>query len=343
MALPTSASVVSTGLASYPTVYYDRVALDTLLSNLWCYPACDLKVMPDMSGVAMQIFDYTAPQVYPTNNGVMQANGITTAATEGTPGVGEALTQAIATINLSNFVDYVSFSNKVVLTNISNTVAEGAALLSYRGAISVDTVISTAVVARAATNPSVDVISVPAGSYLTASVARHASWGLRALNVKPKANGLFFGITGALTAYDLVNDASAGGWTDLQKFTESLAVNNPALVGIKGSRIGNVGGTEFYESNALPVTLGGIGSPAQNLYNTLVFGHQAFIASSLGKTNLNQKNFSVKVQNFPMGSNSLDPAGLIRAAAAYNYFFGVVAAAGTVDRFRQITGESSIG
>jgi hypothetical protein len=58
VALPTAASVISSGLAGYPTVYYDRVALDTLVNNLWFYPACDLKVMPDMSGVAMQIFDF---------------------------------------------------------------------------------------------------------------------------------------------------------------------------------------------------------------------------------------------------------------------------------------------
>jgi len=104
MALPTAASVISSGLAGYPTVFYDRTALDTLVSNLFMYPACDLKVMPDMSGVAMQIFDYTAPQVYPTNNSIMQTTGITTGATEGTPGAGEALTQNTATINLTNFV-----------------------------------------------------------------------------------------------------------------------------------------------------------------------------------------------------------------------------------------------
>jgi N4-gp56 family major capsid protein len=331
MALPTAASVVSSGLGGYPTVYYDRVALDTLQSNLFMYPACDLKVMPDMSGVAMQIFDYTA----------MTAN--TTPATEGTPGAGETLTQNTATINLSNYVDYVSFSNKVKLTAISDTVAEGAQLLSYRGALSVDTVISTAVDTQANSNAATDDIEVPDGSYFIASVARHAVWGLRAKNVKPKANGLMFGITSSLTAYDLVNDSTAAGFTDLQKFSEGLAKENPALTGIKGARIGNVGGCEFFESNAVP-SESNWQSSAHNAYHTYVFGHQAFIASSLGKTNLNQKNFSVTVKNFPMGSNSLDPAGLIAAAAAYNFFFGVVAApAGGADRFRRIRSESSIG
>jgi hypothetical protein len=59
MSLPAAASVVTSGLAGYPTVYYDRVAVDTLRSNLFLYPGLELRQMPDRSGVAMQLF--TAP------------------------------------------------------------------------------------------------------------------------------------------------------------------------------------------------------------------------------------------------------------------------------------------
>lgn len=331
MALPTAASVVSSGLAAYPTVYYDRVALDTLYSNLFMYANCDLKVMPDMSGVAMQIFDYTK----------MAAN--TTPATEGTPGAGQSLTQNTATINLSNYVDYVSYSNKVKLTAISDVVAEGAALLSYRGALSVDTVIATAVDVQA-NSTTLDRIEINDGSFFTAAIARKAVWQLRSFDAKPRATGLFGGIIHSLIAYDAVNDTTAAGWTDLQKFSERLASTNPALVGIKGALVGNIGGVEFYESNAVP-SEANWQSSAHTAYHTYVFGHQAIIASSLGKTNLNQKNFTVKTQNFPMGSNSLDPGGLIAAASAYNFFFGVVVPPthASSDKFRRIRSESSIG
>lgn len=331
MALPTVASVVSSGLAAYPTVYYDRTALDTLYSNLFFYPACDLKIMPDMSGVAMQIFDYSK----------MSAN--TTAATEGTPGAGQSLTQNTATINLSNYVDYVSFSNKVKLTAISDTVAEGAALLSYRGALSVDTVTSTAFDV-AANGTTLDRIDVNDGTYMTASLSRKAVWQLRSIDAKPKANGLMFGIIHSLSAYDMVNDSTASGWTDLQKYSDSTASKNAALVGIQGAHVGNVGGCDWYESNAVP-TETNWQSTSHIAYHAYVVAHQAFMASSLGKTNLNQKNFTVKVQNFPMGSNSLDPGGLIAAAAAYNFFYGLVVAPQHVssDKFRRIRVESSIG
>lgn len=331
MALPTAASVVSSGLAQYPTVYYDRVALDTLQSNLFMYPACDLKTMPPKAGVAMQIFDYTK----------MGAN--TTPVTEGTPGSGQALTANVATITLSNYADYVSFSNKVSLTNISDTVAEGAGLLSYRGALSVDNVISTALDVAANTT-TLDRIEINDGSYFTASIARKAVWQLRSFDAKPKANGRFFGIVHSLAAYDLVNDNTAGGFADLQKYAADLAANNPALKGITGAYVGNVGGCDFFESNAVP-TEANWQSSSHTAYHTYVIAHQAIIASSLAKTNLNQKNFEVVVRNFPMGSNSLDPAGLIAAAAIYNFFFGCVIPPthASSDKFRRIRSESSIG
>lgn len=331
MALPTAASVVSSGLSGYPTVYYDRVALDTLYSNLFMYSAADLKPMPDMSGAAFQIFDYSK----------MGAN--TTPATEGTPGAGQTLTQNTATINLSNYVDYVSFSNKVKLTALSDVVAEGAGLLSYRGALSVETVTSTAVDV-AANSTALDRIEVADGNFMSRALASKAAWQLRSFDVKPKSNGLYFGIIHSLAAYDVVNDATAAGYSDLQKYSDVLAGNNPALVGIKGVTVGNVGGVLFYESNAVP-TETNWQSSTHNAYHTYVFGHQALIVSSLGKTALDQKNFTVKVQNFPMGSNSLDPGGLIAAAAAYNFFYGVVVPPthASSDKFRRIRSESSIG
>ena len=326
MSLPSAASVLSSGLGAYPTVYYDRVALDTLRSNLYLYPACDLKQMPDKSGVAMQIFDYSA----------MTAN--TTAATEGTPGPGQTLTQNTATLNLSNYVDYVSFSNKVVLTAISDTVAEGAAELAFRGALSVDTVISTTV-DTAANSDSTARIEVNDGSYMSAALSRRAAMSLRSSNVKPKDNGLFMGVISSLQAFDLINDSATGGFIDLMKYTDG---NAPMLQeGIKANRVGTVGGVEWFESNSLP-TESNWQSSSHTAYHAYVFGKNAFIASSLGKTQLAQKNFSVKVSKFDQPI-AVDPANQIAAAASYNFFFGVTKRTGSIAGYRRIRSESSIG
>jgi N4-gp56 family major capsid protein len=326
MALPTAASVISSGLAQYPTIYYDRVALETLQSSLYLYPACELKPMPDHSGVAMQIFDYTA----------LGAN--TTPATEGTPGAGQTLPANVRTLSLDNFVDYVSFSKKVVLTNISDTVADGAMELAYRGALSVDTVISTAV-DTAANSDSATRIEINDGSYMSAAKSRQAAMSLRSVNVKPKANGLFFGVIGSLQAFDLINDSNAGGFIDLMKYTDGNATK--LQEGIKANRIGAVGGVEWFESNALP-TETNWQSSSHIAYHAYVFGKNAFIASSLGKTDLGQKNFAVKISKFDTPI-AVDPANTIAAAAAYNFFFGVVKRTGSTNGFRRIRSESSIG
>jgi N4-gp56 family major capsid protein len=329
MALPTVASVISSGLGAYPTVFFERKALDELYSNLFMYQACDQRPMPNNSGVAMQIYDHSK----------MAAN--TVAVTEGTPFSGQAMTQNVRTLNLANYADFISYSNKVLLTAFVDTVEHGSRLLAYRGALSVDTVISTAVDNEAnsdATNVGIDVNH---GSFMTALLARKACWQLRSKDVKPKANGNYFGIIHSLAAFDLVNESTASGFTDLQKYSDTLAAKNPALVGIQGQRVGLVGGVEFYESNAVP-TETAWQSSANIAYHTYVFGHEAFVASSLGKTQLGQKNFSVQQTRYP-GGNSIDVAGLIGASSWYNFFFGVVKTTGSINKFRRIRSESSIG
>lgn len=282
--------------------------------------------MPDKSGVAMQIFDYSA----------MAAN--TTPATEGTPGNGQTLTQNIRTLNLSQYVDYISYSDKVVLTAISDTVAEGSERLAYRGALTVDTLISTEL-DSAANTFTAGQIDVNNGSFMTGALSRRAAQSLQAQNVKPKANGKFYGVCHSLVAFDLINDSAAGGFIDLMKYTEKNA--DILQKGTSGNFVGNVGGVEWYQSNAVP-NESAWQSSANLAYHNYVIGKDAIFAASLGKTQLGQKNFSVKVSKFPAGTVSSDPAGQIAAASSYNFFFGVVRRPNTIMGFRRIRVEASI-
>lgn len=325
MALPSVASVVSSGLGAYPTVFYDRKATDTLFSNLFLYPALDQKVMPNMSGVAMQIFNYTA----------FAAN--TTPATEGTPAAGQTLTQNVATINLSQYVDSITYSDKVVLTAISDTVTEGSEQLGYRGALSVDTVIREAVDVNANTTTAAR-IDKNDGTYLTASVIRQAAMSIRSANGKPKDNGLFYGVTHSLTAFDLINDSAAGGWIDLMKYTDGNA--GKLQEGIRANRLGVVGGVEIFESNNVK-SYASWQSSAHTAYATYVFGKGAFWCSSLGKTQLGQKNFSVRTTKYTVPV-AADAASQIAAGSSYSFFFGLVAPPDGTARYRRIRTESSL-
>lgn len=326
MALPTAASVVSSGLAGYPSVYFDKTAVATLQSNLALYGGCEMKTMPDRSGVVLQIFDHSK----------MAAN--TTPATEGTPGAGQSITQNTRQITLDNYVDYISISNKVDKTMLIDQGAAAAKLLGYRGALSVDTVISevldTAATADATTN-----IDIATGTYLSAADLRQAAFGLAGVDVKPKSNGSYYGVLHNLVVFDVVNDATTGGFQDNVKYTSKDALANG--LGLAGSSpVLKIAQTEFYQSNAVK-TYANWQASANTAYAGWVIGQDAIFCSSLGKTQLGQKNFSVSYRRFDEG-NSIDPAGMIRAAVVYNFFFGAAKRPGSTNGFRRIRSESSI-
>lgn len=330
MALPTVSSVVSSGLAGYPTVFYNKVAEETLYSNLFMYSCTDPRTLPGNSGVAIQLYNHTK----------MASN--TSAVTEGTPFSGQALTQNVATINLSNYADFITVSKKVELTAFPLALENGAKLLGYRGALSVENIIGT-LVDVAANGDSTANIDVNLASYMTSAIARKVYWQLRSKDVQMREGGFYTGLIHSLSAYDLVSESAAGSNLDLQKYSEKLASNNQALVGIQGKRLGVVGGINWFESNALNTT-SNWQSSASIAYSNYTFGLGAVFSSSLGKTALDQDNFSVSVKRYDEG-NSIDPTGQIAGAAFYSFFFGAVKSldSATVNHFRRVRIQSSIG
>lgn len=328
MALPTAASVLSSNLAQYPAVFYDRSAIAALRANLHLYDCIEKKPMPDKSGVAMQIFGYTK----------LAAN--TVAATEGTPqSAGVALTASTGTITLSQYVDYVTYSDKAILTNISPVVKEGSELLAYRGALTVDNVTNTAIDAAAAAD-STTKIDIAHASYMTAAINRKAAMQLRSVDARPWDNGLFKGVISSLLVFDLINDSNAGGFQDAFRYIDPKALQNS--IDANTQRVAVLGNVEWFESNALP-TVANFASTGVNGYRGYVFGRDAFFGASLGKTQLGQRNFSVMTREFAEGQNSLDPAAQIRGASVYNFFYGVAKRPQGVNTFRRITSESTIG
>jgi len=322
MALPTVASSVSSGLGAYPSVYFDRVAVSTLQANLALYDGIEKKIMPDRNGVVIQLFDHSK----------MAAN--TTAVTEGTPFAGQAVTQNTRQITLSQFADYISISDKVDKTQLIDQGAANAELLGYRGALSVDTIIANAIETARAADAATQ-IDVAHLSYLTTSKVRQARFSLSGLDIQPKANGLYFGVTHPLNAFDLVNESSAGSFMDLQKYTKDMSGGV-----LKGNRLGVVSDVEMFTSSAVTQASNYLGGGAIG-YSTTILGKDAFFGASLGKTALGQKNFGVEMRRYDQG-NSLDPAGLIRAAVVYNFFFGTAKRPGSTNGFRVIRAETSI-
>lgn len=331
MPLPTAASVVSSGLAAYPSIYFDRVGVSVLQSNLAFYGGLDLKIMPDRNGTVMQIFDHS------------KMAGNTTPVTEGTPFSGQPINQNIRQLSLNQYADYISISDKVDKTQLIDQGKAASELLGYRGALSVDNLIQ-AVLEAAATADATTRIDLADGVYLTASKVRQGVFSLRSTDTPPKANGLFYGVTHPLTGFDLINDSSAGGFQDLWKYTDgskaSMANGISSNHDGTPNKIATIGGAEIFESSNAP-SYAAWQSSVHTAFATYLIGRNAIFGSSLGKTQLGQKNFSVEMRRYDQG-NSLDPAALIRAAVVYNFFFGAAVRPGAINGFRRIRCESSL-
>jgi N4-gp56 family major capsid protein len=327
MALPAAASVVTGGLSGYPSVYFDRVAVKSLFKNLALYDACEQRPMPPNSGVTLQILGYTP----------FGAN--VTPATEGTPGTGQALTQVTRQIALDQFVDWITLSDKSILTALTDTLSDAATQLAYRGALSVDTVIAS-VMDTAANADSTSRDDVVHSTFMTVGRARRNVASLQNNDVQPKSNGRYYGVIHPMQKFDFVNDSNAGGFIDLMKYTESNA--GRLQEGVKNNFIGVIDGVEWYMSSALP-TETNWQSLGSNAYHAFIVGQDAFFASQLKKTPLNQRGFQVMTNVYSAGSQSSDPGGQIRASVAYNFFFGVAKRPGSVSAFRRIRSESSLG
>lgn len=331
MPLPTVASVVSSGLSAYPSVYFDRVAVETIQSNLALYDGLTLKTMPDRSGVVMQIFDHSK----------MSAN--TTGVTEGTPFSGQSVTQNTRQITLTQYADYASISDKVDRTQLIDQGRANSELLGYRGALSVDNLIA-AVLDTQANGSSAARMDLASGSFFTAARGREAVARLRSNDIKPKSNGLFYGVIHTLVAFDLVNDNSAGGYQDIWKYTSGAKADaqtgRPANHDGKPNPVATIGGAQYFESNAV-TSYASWASGTHTAYATYLIGKDAVFGASLGKTQLGQQNFGVEYRRYDNG-NSLDPAGLIRAASVYNFFFGAAVRPGSVNGFLRIRSESSL-
>jgi hypothetical protein len=180
------------------------------------------------------------------------------------------------------------------------------------------------------------------GSYMSRALATRSAQSLQSVEVKPKDNGVYFGVIHSLAAYDLINDSASAGTNDLMKYTDAMASKNPALMGIRDNRIGVIGGVEWYQSNAV-TTFANWQSTRTSLTRPWCSARMLCSPARSARPKLGQKNFSVQVRKHAAGDNSLDPAGVIAASASYNFFFGVSRRPGNTPGLRRIRVESSIG
>jgi N4-gp56 family major capsid protein len=321
---PASVLTSTAGLNHLATIWYDRVAISNLKANLPFVAATERRRLPERNGKTIQFFTYD----------LLAAN--TTPGTEGTVGTGIAPGTQVRNVAVNQYFDFMSFSDMIVETAIDPIVENSAAEMGYRAALTVNTLVSTEFdVVGALAGCSIDLAD---NEFVSAAIVRQAVMSLRGANVRPKDDGMFYGIIHPFAAYDLVNDNTAGGVIDVLKHVESGV--NSMLRGIQGYRVIDLAGVRFIETTTVP-TSSNFPSAGKTGYHTYVVGKDAVFSVSLGATEVpGERNFNLVARNWE--PSSADPAGVIAASVAYNFKFACIRRPGTAMALKRIRSEASI-
>ena len=173
--MPFIPSSVNTGnLKAYPQIAYDKLVVENWKANT---PALNSQICAA----------WRSARDAPTNTSVTSPSGRHQDPAEGQTGQGLPLNQTTARTYLDQFVDYhLILGHGAESTFISPIVAEGAAELAYRGALTVNTICTTQFDASTTIDSKI-IIDLGDNEFLTSSIIRRCEMSLDAVNVPRRA------------------------------------------------------------------------------------------------------------------------------------------------------------
>lgn len=313
-------------LTHFISTYYSRRAEDQLRTVFLFWKGVDserTRTLPQNNGKTVQFFRYEN----------LGAN--TTATTEGDSGTSLQLTSGTFSATVSQYADFISFSDMVTWTSIDNIVAEGADQLGYRAGLTVDN-LNKAEVDSAAGSIALSLL----GDFYSSADAANARHRLQGLNIRPLRDGLYEALIHPYVSYDLIRDPQAGNFLDLTKRPgsdqNSVNFRPPAD---PQTPVAIVGGVRFWESTN--VTLVSAGN-----WRTYYFGRGGLGAIDLAghgpQRTMDQQKDKFRVNVFRPGFTDSNPEGKIAAFASYNFVYVTKLLDTTNYRIRVTTCPSSI-
>jgi len=306
---PASNLTTTATLHHLATVYYKKVALRALRAKLFFAQAFMPDDLPNRSGKTAQWF---RPVPFAAN---------TTPAIEGAVGTGLGLSTNIYTGTVAEYSDFTSTSALLNETAINDMITMASKEMSYRAAISVDTINRLAIEGAGA------VIQATIGAYLTINDIRKQAKLLEGANVLGINGGDFIWVTSPWNVYDVISDPTAGGFLDAVKYTSAPA----ALDGTMGNglafsgEIGKAGDCRIVATTN--VGNDGTAAPGTKYYNYVV-GDQAFGALALtgfcptDVQDPDKQTFKLNV--VAGGPNTADPQGMIGSFVSYRFVYAAV-------------------
>ena len=329
MAYQPAGNVTTTSTIGHlATVYYNKRAEDQLREVFLFWKLVDserTRTLPQNSGKTIQFFRYEN----------LGAN--TTPTTEGTVGTSLQLSSAPFTASVSQYADFISFSDLLEQTAIDPIVAEGADQLGYRAGLTVDNL------NKAEVDGSAGSFDLPLlGDFYSSGDAANARHQMQGLKIRPLREGLYEALIHPYVSYDLIRDPQAGNFLDLTKRpgSDQNSVNfRPPADPM--TPIAVVGGVRFWESTNVTKTSG---SP--NTWRVYYSGRGGLAAIDLAgrgpQRSMSQERDRFRVNVFRPGLTDSNPEGKIAAFASYNFVYVAKLLDTTNYRLRKTDAPSSI-
>lgn len=315
---PAGNQVGSGGLTHQATVYYDRRGLDKLKAMLQFVQVCEARPLAKNVGRTVQFYRF--------NVGTVNTNP----AADGVVGSPVALASATSSATVEEYNDFTSSSQLLEDTDIAPFVDEMVDNMSYRAALSNDTLARTEVDAYSAAQVST------VGAYLSAADFKRQTANMEALNIRGYSDGKWRGIIHPYGRFDLISDNTAGGFIEAMKYQAGTQVLN--------GEIGEVGGVRLVTTT----NVGTSGSAPNVLYNAYIFGYQSIFSVDLSGSSptmiADPKNQRFQTFVSKGGPSAVDPAGTIGTYVGYRFVtaYKVPYTSNDQYRFRSIQADASL-
>jgi len=257
-----------TGTVGFPNAianYYDKMLLDRLEFMLHFDQFGDKKKLPKNSGNTIIFTRYTnfAANTTPLSEGVTP-DGLTLASTQ------------IPAVPVQ-YGDYVTLSDYLIAEAIDPVIEGALDVLSYRAALSLDTIIRNTLSGNGTNQFAGGAASESAVSaVMTASEVRKAVYKLKNSAVRPIGTD-YVGIIHPAQSFDLQSDTAVGSWLDLNKYTTT----GPLYKG----EIGKIYGCRFVESQNVRKDAGA-GFGGVDIYRAWILGKGFYGLVELAGNNL---------------------------------------------------------
>lgn len=297
----------SASLSAKMAVYYDKLMLSRLRKTLVVHQFGESRNLPANSGNIVQWFRRTD----------LAAN--TTALTEGTVPTAIGLSATSVSAQLAQYGDFTQTSDLISMTSIDDEIEAAVDILSYRAALTVDTLDRNVLDAGTNiqyANAKAALSAVAVGDVLTGLEVRKAARNLRASDVAPAQGQDYVAVVHPNNAYDLQSDTATGGWNEANTYVTNENRLNGELGKLYGVRF-------FLSTNVSFVTTGTSGSAA--VYSTHFMGKGAF----------GVVNFDGGVHTYVKKSGEQDTSNPLNQFATVGY--KVTYANKMLDQARQVT------